>query len=207
MHRSLFGASAARKDFERLVSALVRAGLVLERDDRFERDGKTVEFRRLHLSASGLQVRSVRGVRVAVVPEGNPRNARTKAPGVAELEAAADPQLVEQLRAWRADEARRRRVPAFRVLTDRTLYGLASARPTNGMWRAPPVSSRRGRAMYSPDVASMGTAQEAETSQVPQSSSLVESSNTHAGWICGRETDGKIVATLRAPSPPYQPSR
>ena len=41
------------------------------------------------------------------------------------------PQLVERLRTWRADEARRRRVPAFRVLTDRTLYGIASARPTN----------------------------------------------------------------------------
>jgi DNA topoisomerase-3 len=34
------------------------------------------------------------------------------------------------LRAWRTSEAKRRRVPAFRILTDRTLTGIAEARPT-----------------------------------------------------------------------------
>ena len=34
------------------------------------------------------------------------------------------------LRAWRLEEARRRRVPAFRVLTNRALVALAEARPT-----------------------------------------------------------------------------
>ncbi|MCA9586755.1 MAG: DNA topoisomerase 3 [Myxococcales bacterium] len=37
--------------------------------------------------------------------------------------------LEAALRAWRTAEAKRRRVPAFRVLTDRTLQGIASARP------------------------------------------------------------------------------
>ena len=30
---------------------------------------------------------------------------------------------------------------------------------------------------------------------------------THAGWLCGSATDGVTVAILRAPLPPYQPSR
>ena len=44
-------------------------------------------------------------------------------------EAAPESRLVELLKAWRLTEAKRKRVPAFRILTDKTLYGLASARP------------------------------------------------------------------------------
>ena len=33
------------------------------------------------------------------------------------------------LKAWRLAEAKRKRIPAFRILTDKTLYGLAAARP------------------------------------------------------------------------------
>ncbi|MES1241937.1 MAG: DNA topoisomerase 3 [Acidobacteriota bacterium] len=39
------------------------------------------------------------------------------------------PGLVAALKAWRREEAQRRRVPAFRILTDRTLTELAAARP------------------------------------------------------------------------------
>ncbi len=40
-----------------------------------------------------------------------------------------DPALVEELRAWRQAEARRLRVPAFCILANRTLEGIARARP------------------------------------------------------------------------------
>ena len=43
--------------------------------------------------------------------------------------ALADPGLVAALKAWRLGEARRSRVPAFRILTDRTLLALAAERP------------------------------------------------------------------------------
>ena len=39
--------------------------------------------------------------------------------------------LVPALKAWRLAEARRQGVPAFRILTDRTLVALARARPAN----------------------------------------------------------------------------
>jgi DNA topoisomerase-3 len=39
---------------------------------------------------------------------------------------------VEALKAWRLTEARKRRVPAFRILTDRVLGAIASARPRDG---------------------------------------------------------------------------
>jgi DNA topoisomerase-3 len=37
--------------------------------------------------------------------------------------------LVEALKAWRLAEARRRRIPAFRILTDRVLGAIAAVRP------------------------------------------------------------------------------
>jgi DNA topoisomerase-3 len=42
---------------------------------------------------------------------------------------AALPGLVESLKSWRRTEAQRRRVPAFRILTDRALTALAAGRP------------------------------------------------------------------------------
>ena len=46
--------------------------------------------------------------------------------------AEASPALVEALKAWRLAEARKRKVPAFRILTDRVLGAIAVARPENG---------------------------------------------------------------------------
>jgi DNA topoisomerase-3 len=45
--------------------------------------------------------------------------------------AEAPPRLVEALRDWRLKEARRRRCPAFRILTDRALLGIATEIPRN----------------------------------------------------------------------------
>ncbi|HRC87915.1 MAG TPA: HRDC domain-containing protein, partial [Thermoanaerobaculia bacterium] len=48
----------------------------------------------------------------------------------AQSPAEADPGLVEALRAWRLAEARRLKVPAYHILTDRTLVAIAAVRPT-----------------------------------------------------------------------------
>jgi DNA helicase II / ATP-dependent DNA helicase PcrA len=45
--------------------------------------------------------------------------------------ADVDIELLERLREWRTDEARRQQVPAFVVLTDSTLTAIAEARPTD----------------------------------------------------------------------------
>ncbi|RKG75907.1 DNA topoisomerase III [Corallococcus sp. CA049B] len=44
----------------------------------------------------------------------------------------ASPALVATLKEWRLTEARKRKVPAFRILTDRVLDAIASARPSSG---------------------------------------------------------------------------
>ena len=84
-----------------------------------------------------------------------------------------------------------------------------SLRTTNGMRLLPPVSLRTRCARYRPDTAVLGTAQEADTAQLPQSMSPVGPvSFLHAGWDCGSEAVGSMLeTTLRAPLPWYQPIR
>ncbi len=140
LHRELFGAALPRDRFERLVGALVRAGHVFERVDSFEKDGRVIEFRRLFVSRPGRDANDLGGVPVAVESEVPPRRSRTAGPAAsADLrvmvragsahQRGPDPALAEALRAWRQAEARRLRVPAFCVLSNRTLEGIARSRP------------------------------------------------------------------------------
>src|SRR5262245_20700055 len=77
----------------------------------------------------------------------------------------------------------------------------SSSRTTNGMWLAPPVSSRTSLAMYTPETAVLGTAHEADTAQLPASVSPVVRSLSGAAWTWRRVADDGIVATSRAPFP------
>jgi len=52
--------------------------------------------------------------------------------GVELPETGAHAGLVATLRAWRSSEAKKKRVPAFRILTNRALVAIAEARPKNG---------------------------------------------------------------------------
>ncbi|MFY0563415.1 DNA topoisomerase 3 [Archangium lansingense] len=200
LHRELFGEALPRRDFERLLGGLVRAGLVHLSEDAFEKDGQSITFQRVTLTPEGRRTRepSPGQVQLPGRPEEAParkrRGSRTKgasaggsrkkasrrkqaasggrrkrqAPEPAEVayeyddaqdetsaaprgrEALAraldrsrrsgatlgvgtpSPQLVEALKAWRLTEARRRRVPAFRILTDKVLGAIATACPRDG---------------------------------------------------------------------------
>ena len=118
-----------RRRFDVLLEALVRAGLVRAEEDAFEKEGKRIAFTRVSLAAAG---RSSLGLGELLLPQeprrpgrkGGSRNRRSREPAV-----ASEP-LVKKLKAWRLQEARRRRIPAFRILTDRTLAALAAARPS-----------------------------------------------------------------------------
>ncbi|HYO51626.1 HRDC domain-containing protein, partial [Archangium sp.] len=200
LHRELFGEALPRRDFERLLGGLVRAGLARLSEDTFEKDGQSITFQRVTLTPEGRRTREPspgqvqlplppdeaparkrRGSRAKGSPAGGSRRASRRkgtasgggrkrlAPARPEIEyedEARDvmeapraprgrealvralersrrsgttfgvdtppPQLVEALRAWRLAEARRRRVPAFRILTDRVLGAIATARPRDG---------------------------------------------------------------------------
>jgi superfamily II DNA helicase RecQ len=147
----LSGDTGDRRDFEHLITGLARAGLIELEEASFEKDGKRIDFRRarptaratalnpgapLDLALTGQIVRSA----ALTKPKGKRRRAKA---GAAELPAPAPPArrtrkrspdaggLEEALRNWRRDEARRQNVPAFRILSDRTLKELAEEIPTS----------------------------------------------------------------------------
>ncbi|MFV2073266.1 MAG: RecQ family ATP-dependent DNA helicase [Thermoanaerobaculales bacterium] len=129
-----------RKSFELLVDGLVRAGLVEVLADSFEKDGRTIRFQRVWLTrqgrlAGGNDVDGVRVVKEIAAPSRKRRGkAKTASTPVAKHQAPLDEAgmaLYEKLREWRLKEARRRRVPAFRILTDRTLAAICRARPVD----------------------------------------------------------------------------
>ncbi|XXF78677.1 DNA topoisomerase 3 [Myxococcaceae bacterium GXIMD 01537] len=179
LHRELFGEALPRRDFERLVGGLVRAGLARLDEDSFEKDGRNIVFQRLSLTAEGRRTRTLEEgqVTLPLAPTEAPASKRrgtarkrggTKAPAksarskaaparapkrrpvedssawsTARQEATVDyeedagshgiedapPELVRALKEWRLTEARRRKVPAFRILTDRVLGAIAAGRP------------------------------------------------------------------------------
>jgi DNA topoisomerase-3 len=138
LHRELFGESLERRDCEALIGGLVRAGLAVEESDAFEKDGETIAFQRVRLTRAGQEAsdESLAAVRIARAPasERAPRKRRGRGfPGRSARGNGApreiDGELLAALQLWRNAEAKRRRVPAFRVLSNATLAGVAAARP------------------------------------------------------------------------------
>jgi len=145
------GGAAGRGEFEALLNGLAREGLVEIRDDSFVKDGKTIRFQRVFLTRAGRLARAdiADSIQVVEAPS-QPKTRKTKktkkgpstsrsssrpaAPASAEQLSILDAdqeRLFEKLRQWRLAEARKRRVPAFRILTDRVLVALSRACPSD----------------------------------------------------------------------------
>ncbi len=138
---------ADRKSFEHLLGGMVRAGLLLLQEDSFDKDGKTIRFQRAILTAEGYTGDPSALGRLELAQElpktrkkrqradkGEPKAVRERLArggqvGPATAPGLVSPQLVEALKTWRRAEASRRRVPAFRILTDRAVHAIAQTLP------------------------------------------------------------------------------
>jgi superfamily II DNA helicase RecQ len=136
-----------------VLGAMARAGVLDLTEESFEKEGKQIGFRRARLRSNA----SLEAVRMKLEIEAQPRQRKKKKEGKRRLakepaapgaEARQPPrkapqappatvpahtaqaaQLEAALRAWRLKEARRLKVPAFRIFSDRTLQELATGRP------------------------------------------------------------------------------
>ena len=121
------------------------AEIVTTHTDVFEKDGRSISYRRLTLTRYGEEV-TAETLAELDIPVKMP--ARKKTPSSRSRSrtgsqsksrskkgtAPATPQdakLEASLRAWRKEEAKKNSVPAFRIMTDRTLLGVTEARPRN----------------------------------------------------------------------------
>ncbi len=147
LHREIgVAGTTGRSDFEALLDGLSRQGLVEMRADSFVKGGKTIRFQRIFLTRSGRLAKGdvVDSIRVVDTPTEAPKKkgtrsktrstATSKKPTRREESTTLEPdqvRLFDQLREWRLAEARKRGIPAFRILTDRVLVGICRARPAD----------------------------------------------------------------------------
>ena len=131
-----------RDEFEEVLGAMARADLISFADAVFEKQGKKIPYRTVSLlpGAANFDEQAARFVMrnpPAPALPGKRGKVRAASPGQGKLPkvgAEAPPserqaRLETALRAWRLSEAKRRKMPAFRIFGDRTLRNIASSFP------------------------------------------------------------------------------
>jgi DNA topoisomerase-3 len=119
-----------RRSFEELLNAMARSRVVEIADASFEKDGKTIEYRKVWLSSFGREDGAAAAVMISEEIESAPRPRKRKGKKRSKPGAARATSTVEAaLKSWRLTEARKKNLPAFRVLTDKTIEALAANRP------------------------------------------------------------------------------
>ena len=153
LYSELFaGAEMTRNDFENLLGAAVRSGLISQAEEVFEKDGKRIPYRTVRLASQagvpgengGVHFLMKDGAPGLKLPAGKKRKdkgrskrstptSETKLHEKTKAEPAAasrgGEELEKALKEWRLKEAKRRGVPAFRIFTDRVLSGIVTDAP------------------------------------------------------------------------------
>jgi ATP-dependent DNA helicase RecQ len=154
LHKQLFPSEqTSRDDFEALLLATARGGYAALEDAAFEKDGRTVAYRRVSLTEAGEELTRASRLRLFLPDAEDPgrRRATGRAPDTVNkhpsgadhgdtrqkktrpvVEVAYSPaeaELERKLRAWRSEEAKKNSFPAYCVFADRTLQAIVLARP------------------------------------------------------------------------------
>ncbi|HUE23697.1 MAG TPA: DNA topoisomerase 3 [Bryobacteraceae bacterium] len=155
LHSEVFADYSLDRDgFEQVLGAMARAGWVEMTEASFQQEGRRVDYRLAALSAAGLALDA--HLNAGAVPpfemkleiEAGPRRRKKgraahrekgarKRQAVAPAAKAPPPAPVanvaveKALRDWRLAEAKRRNVPAFRILSDKSLQAIAADKPSS----------------------------------------------------------------------------
>jgi RecQ family ATP-dependent DNA helicase len=128
-----------RNEFEALLGALVSAGYLFMEDASFEKEGRTLAYRKVGLTRDGesfgaedlalLRIRDTDpgGMEAKPVKAKSARKAATKQADLTGEDAA----LEQKLRVWRSTEARKHGFAAFCVFSDKTMRAIAVDRPAS----------------------------------------------------------------------------
>ncbi len=134
----------SRDDFEDLLNALASAGYLRIEEASFEKEGRSIAFRKASLTREGEDYteRDADTVLLRELASGTAAGKRSAGPAPRKHPAAkpslqdaalplsaAAAALEEKLRAWRRQEASRLGQPAFCVFSDKTLRAIAADRP------------------------------------------------------------------------------
>ncbi len=125
------GNAMERDAFENILGALARAGRLSLRAATFHAEGRDIQYRKAMLAGDADE--AVENLTIKERPGSKGKRAGGKAKKASRArETNADATQLEQaLRTWRITEAKRQKVPAFRIFPDRVLLALASERPAD----------------------------------------------------------------------------
>jgi superfamily II DNA helicase RecQ len=142
LHAELFPRDElTRREFEELLGALARAALMQFEDRVFEKDGKQIPYRVASLTNAGLAAAVAGDAEFLMKEETGSAGKKTR--GKRERKSKAvqkrapksispvEAGIEKALRAWRLAEAKKRGIPAFRILTDQVLQTMAEDRPAS----------------------------------------------------------------------------
>jgi RecQ family ATP-dependent DNA helicase len=150
LHKQLFpGDQLERDEFEAVLVAMARGGYALLEDADFEKDGRTIAYRKVSLTDEGEEIGSGTRLKLFLADaagdsetKGRSRNngQRTLRRASSETTKGVSPDLAveyspqeldleKRLRTWRNEEAKRNGFPAFRIFGDKTLRGIVLQRP------------------------------------------------------------------------------
>ncbi|MGA2740051.1 MAG: DNA topoisomerase 3 [Bryobacteraceae bacterium] len=136
LHSEVFADYSLDRDgFEQVLGAMARAGWVEMSEASFQQDGRRVDYRLAQLSAVGREMdpEAAPAFEMKLEIEGTAkRRKKGRAAKVRRKEKAAAPAnggVEKALRDWRLAEAKRRAVPAFRILSDKSLQAIAAEKP------------------------------------------------------------------------------
>lgn len=129
-----------RDDFEEVLGAMARGGLLKLADAVFEKDGRTIPYRTARLTPAGRALDDPKDFKLIMkdaVTSARKKKGKKRAgkkAGVEKAEgrkreAAVSP-VEDMLRQWRLTEAKKLGVPAFRIFSDQTMHALATRKPS-----------------------------------------------------------------------------
>ena len=142
LHTDCFRRAMSRDDFEEVLGAMARAGLVRLDDAVFEKDGKQIPYRKASLTPDGEALEEIVAgdllMKDAALTVTKPRKGRKKKVAAPPAKRKQSPKpagatgspIEDALRRWRLSEAKRRGVPAFRIFSDQVLKAVADKRPS-----------------------------------------------------------------------------
>jgi DNA topoisomerase-3 len=121
-----------RDDSEELLGAMARAGMVRLTEAVFEKDGKSIPFRKVALTREGQMLDEETPLELAIrgsAPAFGTRPKKSRKKKAAAKTSKPDSRTEQALRQWRTGLAKRHGVPAFRIMTDKVLLAIAEHRP------------------------------------------------------------------------------
>src|SRR5579885_600883 len=137
LHQELCATNHMDRDhFEDLLGAMCGAGFLSIEDASFEKDGRSIAYRKASLTREGEDLTDedaatilMRDTSKEAAAQPLKRGRKSKGPKPETPLSAEAAALEEKLRAWRREEAGRLRQPAFYVFSDLTLRAIAAECP------------------------------------------------------------------------------